>query len=198
MLPMRVGARCFLLHVAVYGKPVPDAFCERHFIGEFKFPSKGNTPGNGGELELGVVEFFPDIINGCVSLYGGAQGENYFFCCFLAGTCYKGFDGQLIRTNAIQWGNDPPQYMVQATVLFRGFNGNDVADIFHYADGITFSGSIAANRAKVVIGDVEALFAEPDFPPHAQDGFTELGNCGLFLLEQVQHQPQSCFLTDPR
>jgi hypothetical protein len=82
--------------------------------------------------------------------------------------------------------------------LFSGFNRNDISNIFHYTNGLFFSGRIIAYRAEFLIGNIVTVLAKLYFPAHPGDSFTELHNGAFFLFEQVKYQSEGSFLAYSR
>lgn len=54
---------------------VTDTLCQCHFIGIFQFTAKSDATGNGCDLYRVRLQFFTDIINGGIALYGWAEGK---------------------------------------------------------------------------------------------------------------------------
>ncbi len=185
-----------MIDVIFNRQAVLEAAGEGHFIGIFQFSAEGDASGDGGDADTGVGEFFLYIIDSSVALDIGAEGEDQFFCLFFCYAVQEGFDVQLIRAYAIQWGDDTAEYMVHTVKLLGGFDGHYLSERFHYADEGLFSAGIGTDGAAVCIGHIVAFLAESNLVAHTGDGFAEEADRFFFLFQEVQNEAESGFATD--
>ena len=66
---------------------------------------------------------------------------------------------QVGRTDAVHWRDDSAQDVIQAVKLGGGFNGQDIFQIFHDADGAGVPLRVGTDFAQVAVGDVVAFAA---------------------------------------
>lgn len=88
--------------------------------------------------------------------------------------------------------------MIKAMILGRGFDRQDVLDIFHHTKQSPVSLGIRTYLAQIFIGDVVALFAFFDILFEVINALNEIGDLLCILFEQVQNKFKCSFPADPR
>ena len=88
--------------------------------------------------------------------------------------------------------------MVNPVELLGAFNSDHVPDAFYHADDLLLSHRAAAGITEFPVGNIVALFTEPDLPAHGGNGFTEPLHFSFILFQQVKYQPQCSLFADTR
>jgi len=192
------GLKSSAFYILLHGQAVGNTAGKRHLVCIFQLTSKGDAPGDRGDLAGQRGHSFLDIINGGIPLYVGVEREQQFGGPFFFHALQERFDMELCGPDAIQRGNDTAQYVVGAVVLLGAFDGDHIPDILHYADQVLVAERIGTGAADIAIADIVTALAEFDVFPQARDRFAELRHLGQVLFQQVQHQPQGGLPANPR
>ena len=72
--------------------------------------------------------------------------------------------------------------MISTVKLLRAFNGDHIADVFHYADHFLLSHGVRADRTYISIGDIATALAKFDFLPHLNNILSKRANTAGILL----------------
>lgn len=185
------------MNQSVDRQAVGDATGQGHFIGVFEFAAKSNTPGNGGNFYRLFFQLAGDVINSGIALNIGVEGKDDFLHAILGHALDQRFDVQLVWAHAVEWGDDATEHMVFSIELLGAFNRDNVADVFHHTYYLRLAGMIAADIALILVGDVEAGTAELNVAAQGGDGLAELFHRLFVLLDEVQHESEGGFLSDP-
>src|SRR5438128_480511 len=100
-------------------------------------------------------------------------------------------------TYTIQRRDDAAEYMIGSTKLLGTFQGNDITDIFYYANNVLLAHGIGTDGADVGISHIMTALAEFDLAAHAAHYFAEMLHIGSIFLEQMKHQAEGGFFTNP-
>lgn len=154
--------------------PVDDGTSQGEFVRVFQVVADGDAFGDGADDQFFLVfQFLEDVISRGVTFYGGAECENYFANRLSVDAFQQGIDVQVGGTDAVHGRNDATQHVVKAVVLGSGFNGQDVFDVFHHADGAGVPFGVAANVAQFSFRNVVATTAFPNVRFQIPDALDE-------------------------
>src|SRR5262245_18079001 len=88
--------------------------------------------------------------------------------------------------------------MVEAAVLRRALERDEIGRLLDYADHRVIAAGVAADRARLLLGEVAALAAEADALLHLVDRLGERERLLLRHLQQVEGESLRRARADPR
>ena len=98
-------------------------------------------------------------------------------------------DPQVLGVDAVDRRERPAEDVVEAAVLVRPFQRDQVGRILDHADQRPVAAGVGADRAQRPLRQVAALGARPDPLLHLADRVGQREGVGLRGLEQVERQP---------
>src|SRR5690606_35724259 len=145
-------------------RPAHNAPAQGDLIGVLQVASDRNAPGDHAHFNGGGLNSFVNIKSRGVAFHGGTQCQDHFPDSRLSmiEAADKRFNVQVGWANAIHRRNYAPEYMIEAVILGRIFNGHHVAGILHYTNQVSVALAAQADRAYFVVRNIMAGVAEPD------------------------------------
>ena len=134
-------------------------------IGIFDVAADGDTHRDARDFHSGALELLREIGGGGFAFDRRIGCDDDLVHVAGVDTSDQIGDAQLLRANAVEWGDGPVQNVEGAVEVLGLFDGGDVRGLFDYADQALVTGGASAIDAGVDVGDVVADGAQ------AQVGF---------------------------
>src|SRR6266576_2373176 len=96
---------------------------------------------------------------------------------------------QLVGSHAIEGGNSAAEHMVAAAVAAGALDGADVTRFLDHAQQGRIAARVAANRARILLGEVAARDAGRDLAADPANGIRQPFRGFRGLLKQMEREP---------
>lgn len=176
---------------------VGDGGGERHFVGVFDVTAGGEAAGDTGYFHVfECLEFFLEIQGSEVTFGGGVGGKNNFFDRLVLDPSEEFGDMERFSLFSGCF-HDTTQDMIAPLEASRALDGNDVERLLDHAQDAVVAPRIKTDAAPIILGDVEAAFADFELVD-VFEALSEILKLFLILFEKIQNQPLRHFRTDGR
>ena len=133
-----------------------------------------------------------------VTLLCGVGGDDDLFETALTNPSYQTTDTQLLRPDAIEWGESSMKYMIQTTIRPGSLEGQDILRLFYDTHLIPVTGGVGADGTGVLFGIASTNRTVVDHILNGSDLTSKLTVRLGIGLDQVVGDPGSTACTDPR
>lgn len=164
--------------------PCRKRLCNRNSISVLEVSAHGKAARDARNRELEWRQLSLNVQRRGLSLNAWVRGEYYFTHISAGDTALELRNGEIFGPNAIEWREPPSKDVINSPKFTGAFDCADIRCVFDGADRCAVTPRIAADRADVILGKIEATRTRP-YPLERHERVGETADVFCGLLEQM-------------